>query len=155
MILREKALHLNIRSINKNFKNFKNFLTGLKYNFSIICFSETWLNDLDSWNQEYELPNYISIHQIWNHSWGDEVSIYIDQNFSFKIRHDLTINCKDVESLSVEFITNLVRNTLFDVLYRPPNGHIDPFESFVKDIFNKKKIPTICINWRATLTLIF
>ena len=35
------VLHLNIRSMNKNFENFKNILTGLKYNFSIIYFSET------------------------------------------------------------------------------------------------------------------
>ena len=34
-------LHLNIRSIKKNFDNFKK-------NFSVICFSETWLDKLDS-----------------------------------------------------------------------------------------------------------
>ena len=38
-------LHLNIRSINKNFEAFKQFYLSLNFNFSIVCFSETWAND--------------------------------------------------------------------------------------------------------------
>ena len=34
-------LHLNIRSINKNFEAFKQFYLSLNFNFSIVCFSET------------------------------------------------------------------------------------------------------------------
>ena len=33
-------LHLNIRSIKKNFENFKLFLSSLDFSFSVICFSE-------------------------------------------------------------------------------------------------------------------
>ena len=31
------------------------------------------------------------------------------------------------------------RNTLFNVVYRPPNGKIEPFENVLKVIFNKNK----------------
>ena len=55
-------LHLNIRSIKKNFETFKNFLSTLNYNFSIICFSETWLDETNTENSNYELPGYCSIH---------------------------------------------------------------------------------------------
>ena len=41
------VLHLHIRSINKDFENFKMFLSNRNFSFSIICFSETWLNDLN------------------------------------------------------------------------------------------------------------
>ena len=34
-------LHVNIRSINKNFENFKLFLSSLGFTFSVICFYET------------------------------------------------------------------------------------------------------------------
>ena len=34
-------LHLNIRSIKKNFENFKLFLKTINFTFSVICFSET------------------------------------------------------------------------------------------------------------------
>ena len=41
-------LHLNIRSIKKNFEKFKLFLSSLDFSFSVICFSETWFDDLDN-----------------------------------------------------------------------------------------------------------
>ena len=41
------VLHLHIRSINKDFENFKMFLSNRNFSFSVICFSETWLNDLN------------------------------------------------------------------------------------------------------------
>ena len=41
------VLHLNVRSIKRNFENFKMFLSDRNFSFSIICFSETWLNDLN------------------------------------------------------------------------------------------------------------
>ena len=41
-------LHLNIRSIQKNFEKFKLFLSSLDFSFSVICFSETWFDDLDN-----------------------------------------------------------------------------------------------------------
>ena len=58
------VLHLNIRSINKNFENFKMFLSNLNLSFSII-------------------------------------SVYIHKNFEFKIRNDLSIASKDIESIGV------------------------------------------------------
>ena len=38
-------LHLNIRSMTKNFETFQEFYNSLNVNFSIICLSETWTND--------------------------------------------------------------------------------------------------------------
>ena len=133
------VLHLNIRSINKNFDNFKLFLSSLNYCFSIICFSETWLNDRNVDNSNYKLPNYISIHQIRTHSRGGGVSIYIHKGFEFKIRNDLSINCKDVESLGVELLHDKKKNNLFNVLYRPPNGQIETFENFLRHLFHENK----------------
>ena len=133
------VLHLNIRSINKNFDNFKLFLSSLNYCFSIICFSETWLNDRNVDNSNYKLPNCSSIHQIRTHSRGGGVSIYIHKDFEFKIRNDLSINCKDVESLGVELLHDKTKNTLFNVLYRPPNGQIETFENFLRHLFHENK----------------
>ena len=104
------------------------FLSNLNFSVSIICFSETWLNDsnVDNWN--YELPNYVSVHQIRIHYKGSGVSVYIHKNFEFKIRNDPSIN-KDIESIDVELLHKKRRNTLFNVVYRPPNGKIEPFEN--------------------------
>ena len=45
-----------------------------------------------------------------------------------------------MKSLPVEIISNAVRNALFNILYRPPNGLIDLFESFLKEIFISNKM---------------
>ena len=48
------------------------------------------------------MPNYVSVHQIRNHYKGGGVSVYIHKNFEFKIRNNLSINSKDIESIGVE-----------------------------------------------------
>ena len=65
------------------------------------------------------------------------ISKSIHKNFNFKIIYDLGTNSKDMYPLSEETIPNLVKNTLFNVLYRSANGLLDPFETFLKE-FSKK-----------------
>ena len=115
------------------------FLSNLNFSFSITCFSEMWLNDSNVDNSNYELPNYVSVHQIRNHYKGGGVSVFIHKNFEFKIGNDLTINSKDTGSIGVERLYEKRRNTLFNVVYRPPNGGIEPVENFLKILFNKNK----------------
>ena len=97
------------------------------------------MNDSNIDNSNYELPNYVSVHQIRNHYKGGGVSVYIHKNFEFKIRSDLSINSKNIESIGVELLQEKRRNTLFNVVYRPPNAKIEPFEDFLKILFNKNK----------------
>ena len=54
----------------------------------------------------------------------------------FKVKDDLSINCKDVESLCVEILFENKCNTLINILYRPPNGQIELFEKFLRYVFN-------------------
>ena len=144
---------MNIRSIKKKFENFKLFFSTLGYSFSVICFSETWLNDTDS-NSLYELPNYISKHQIRDDRKGGGVSFYI-HNSSFRVLPNLCINSTDIESLSIEISFNDRHNTLVNVLYRPPSGKIEPFEKILSKLLssvqNSKKTYTLLV----ILTLIY
>ena len=93
-------LHLNIRSIKKNFDNFKLFFSTLGFSFSVICFSETWLDEVG--NSLYELPNHISKHQVRDDRRGGGVLIYIHNSLSFKVLSNLCINSVDINSLSTE-----------------------------------------------------
>ena len=132
-------LHLNIKSIKKNFKNFKFFLSSVSFDFS-ICFLETWLDESSSTSKSlYELPNYKSIHLIRNYGKEGGVSIFIKDSINFKPRPDLSINNVNVESISIELLCNKNQNTLTNVLYRPPNGLADAFEKFLNCIFRKTK----------------
>ena len=58
-------LHLNIRSLKKNFDSFKLFLSSLSFEFNIICFSGTWLDDSAlACKSLYKLAHCSSIHQL-------------------------------------------------------------------------------------------
>ena len=73
------------------------FLSKLNVSFSIIYFSETWFNDSNVDSSNYELPNYISVHQKRNHYEGVGASVDIHNNFEFRIRNDHSINSKDTQ----------------------------------------------------------
>ena len=52
-------------------------------------------------------------------------------SLSFKVHSNLCINSLDIESLSIELSLDNKRNTFVNVLYRPPNGKIEPFQTFL------------------------
>ena len=105
----------------------------MNINFSVICFSETWLDDdtLSTSRSLYELPNYKSIRQIRNYCKEGEVSIYV--------RPDLSINSRDVDSCSIGILFAKEQNTLINVLHKPRKGFIEPLKRFLKEILKKTK----------------
>ena len=74
---------------------------------------------------------------------------------NFKVKDGLIIKCKDVGSLCVELLFENKRNTLINVLYRPPNGQIDLFKKIFKYVFsitkNSNKIQHIARDFNFNL----
>ena len=100
------VLHLNIRSIKKNFENFKLFLNSINFTFSVICLSETWWDDLATIEKSLlELPNYNSTHQARGDCKGAGVSIYVHISLDFTVKSNLRINNKDIESVTIEILS--------------------------------------------------
>ena len=59
------VLHLDIRSMNKNFETFQDFYRTLNTIFSIICLTETWIDDSNiNQNSLSQLEGYTSVHKI-------------------------------------------------------------------------------------------
>ena len=115
-------------------------MNSINFTFSVICLSETWWDDLATIQKSlFELPNYKSNHQARGDRKGGGVSIYVHKSLDFKIRPDLSINNVDIESLTIEILSDNKRNTLVNALYRSPNGQIEPFEAFLNNIFSKIK----------------
>ena len=52
-------IHLNIRSISKNYDNFIAHLASVDLEFDLVCLSETWNRKLDT---NIYFPNYASYH---------------------------------------------------------------------------------------------
>ena len=55
-------LHLNVRSLQKNFENLFNLLMTLKFEFKVICITQTWYSDNSMNHDIFEVPQYKSIH---------------------------------------------------------------------------------------------
>ena len=71
-------LHLNIRSMTKNFETLKEFCNFLNVCFSIICPSETWVNDNNPEKSSlFQLEGYNPVHQIRKNRKGGGIAIFI------------------------------------------------------------------------------
>ena len=85
------------------------------------------------------MPNYISKHQVRSDRRGGGVSIYIHSSIKFKERPDFSIISKDIETLTLEILSDKTRNILANVLYRPPLGQYEQFENFLTTFFSRTK----------------
>ena len=88
-------------------------------------------------NSSFQLPNYNTEHQIRKSGQGGGVCIFIHDSLDYKVRKDLSINCDAIESLSIEICKRKTRNTIFNVVCRPPNGDTKISKQFCKDLFSK------------------
>ena len=132
-------LHVNIRSINKNFEKCKLMLSEIGFKFKILVLSETWYQDESiADNSLFHLPNNKIVHiNRKEKSRGGGVCTFVHDSLNFKERHDISICDSDTESLSMEKINKKEKNAIFSAIYRPPNGKIKPFKHFLKELFSK------------------
>ena len=80
------VLHLNIRSMKKNFENFKEFLKNLSVSFSAVCLSETWCESQDeSQNSNYILSGFYFFISIGNIAEGEECVFLLKNRFIAKL----------------------------------------------------------------------
>ena len=132
-------LHLNVRSMNKNFEDFKSFYMSLKYEFKVICLSETWAeNNIENFST-LKIPNYKLIHQersIKNK--GGEVCMFIHNSISFKKLNSFCVSAVDNESLCIEILDNKAKNKIINLTYRPPCGNNKLFQNYLRNFLLNK-----------------
>ena len=124
--------------MNKNFESFKEFYSTINLKFSIVCFSETWVDNISfSKNSNFQLPGYQVIHETRKNRKGGGVCVFVHENLSFKLGEDLSINCDAIQSLSVEISSVQSKNIILNTIYRSPNGDMKQCETHFKNIFPK------------------
>ena len=112
-------LHINSRSISKNFESVETFLSSLNgFSFSVIGISETWLktNSPDIYN----ISNYRMIHVDRKEGRGGGVALYINSKLKYKARKDICID--GIENVFIEIDNQSGKNIIVGTLYRPPNN---------------------------------
>ena len=81
-------LHVNCRSINKNFKGLTNLLHGISQELSVVAISETWLN---ATNEDcFSICGYNYASKIRIGRDGGGVGMYINNALVYCVREDLS-----------------------------------------------------------------
>ena len=129
-------LHINPRSLNKNFDGIHAFLSSFKHIFSIITLSETWFNEDGS--NLIDIENYTLLSAPRRHGRRSGGSaIYVHNSVSYRIRDDLKLNTEHhentdhSESIFVELIFSKSKNIVIGNIYR---AHRTDTDSFITDL---------------------
>ena len=134
------VVHLNIRSFNKNFESLKNLIVEIDFCFKVICITESWCSDDLQTNNGYQLPNYVSNHQVRkNCKTGGGITIFIHKELIYNVRHDLGVNHEDTEALCFEIINQKSKNIFISTIYRQSSGNKENFENCFGKFLKKTK----------------
>ena len=82
------VLHLNIRSMSKNFESFQESLDLLCFTFSTIYLSETRCQPHETSNSNLQIPSNVSLHQTRKNCRGGGLCIFLLEFFSYKFRDE-------------------------------------------------------------------
>jgi len=75
-------LHLNVRSLSRNYDNFTSFLANIEGTFSIMGVSETWLKDS---GHSFDIMGYDFIHNPRPNRIGGGVGIYVNNDLELNL----------------------------------------------------------------------
>ena len=132
------VLHVNIRSIKRNFENLKALLEECELVFNIICVSETWCSNTDLQNNSnLSLVGIDSVPYERSKKSRREggVLIFIEKKLSYKFRKDVSESDEHKEILSLEISSKNSSNILLSCCYKPPKGDNDILSMFLKQVF--------------------
>ena len=137
--------HLNIRSIPKNLDNLEHYLKILKFKFSVIGITETWLNASNA--DLFCMSGYDHYCLYRTGKRGGGVSLFINENLIVKMRHDLDNMTEYIEAKFVEISkenSGLQKDAIIGIIYRPPNQDVSVFNEKLNEILssikNEKKL---------------
>lgn len=125
-------IHLNIRSINKNFENLLILLESLSTSYQIIILSETWKIDcLD----KYHIKNYNIYYSEGTHNQNDGVLIYVRNEYLPNFT-TIKLNENTFSNMIVE-INSIIFN--ITAVYRLPSTDINTFFNDIREILLRNK----------------
>ena len=137
--------HLNIRSLPKNIDAFNTILASSETTFNLLAFTETWLtsSNIDA----HGIKGYSHEFLLRDNKPGGGTSIFINQNWTYKTREDLSYNDNDMEFLwldidkdSIESNSNLIIGAIYRRLGSDPRIFIDKLHDMLSIIDREKKL---------------
>ena len=120
------VLHLNMRSMHKNFDAFNALTEKFKESSTVIGVTETWFSSENDLNL-FHVPGYSLVSNHRRGKRGGGVALYIPDTMNYQLRHELNVMTDHLESIFVECFIPGKKNVIFGVVYRPPQSNLDGF----------------------------
>lgn len=128
-------LHVNCRSLNKNFDSLCTLLCSMSENVTAVALTETWLNASNE--NLFTLNGYNFVGKSRLNKIGGGVGIFLNANLNYKIRNDLSVMNEFIECIFVEITQLNASNIIIGSVYRPPNSDVTLFNSAMSTICEK------------------
>ena len=133
--------HMNIKSLFYHFDELLLHLDSIKFKFTIIGLTETWLDE----NKRglYDLETYTSVNKFKNTKRGGGVSVYLNQNITYHIRNDLEYFDSEMESIAVEIDKEVLKtnsNVIKGLIHRMSKTSVEIFDDILNTAEREQKI---------------
>ena len=124
------AIHINIRSLQRNFDALQLFLSSLKSKPSIILLTETWLDP--SLAKSYILDGYqleVSSQPVHR---GKGTAMYVCNSIPYSRRRDLESSNEQYQTVFAELKTRCNKSVIIGTAYRSPSFPANEFIDFLE-----------------------
>ena len=128
------GIHSNIRSIPANLTAFVSYMSNINCDFSVIGFSETWLNS--STIDTYGIDGYSHVVLVRESGKRGGVLLFVCDKMVYYEMSKLTMMCDYIECVFIK-INYLDYNLIVGVVLRPPNSNMVDFNDSMHDILEK------------------
>lgn len=125
-------LHVNCRSLPKNFDSLYSTINYIDMPFTAIAVSETWLKEHNE--SIFTIPGYdfVSCNRLLKTGGG--VGLYINDKIKYRQISELTYVNETIECIFVEILIEKQKNLIIGCIYRPPNSDINVFNEKLQTI---------------------
>ena len=131
-------VHINARSLVKNYDEICNLIRRLHHKFSVIAITETW-TDKNS-EELMDIDGYNKIMKHRENKKGGGVALFIDSKFKFEPAIKLNqLGTDDFESIFVNVFLSPRNTVTVGTVYRPPGGSISQFNDSLDTVLSAVK----------------
>lgn len=119
-----QVLHMNIRSVNKNFDEFLVLLQNLNREFDCIVLSETWKIIEPS---IFDINGYELIYNESHFNQNDGVIVYVNSSLNFT--YDILPLHNNINALKINITSNINGSVVVTAFYKSPTININEFNA--------------------------
>ena len=128
------VVHVNCRSIIKNFTALTILLDSLPVSPAVVAVTETWLSPATE--DTIHLPGYNFFPLSRSSRHGGGVGIFLCNNLSGSVRSDLIILKDCIECIFIEIVASCAPNIIVGSVYRPPGTDVSKFNTEFSNILS-------------------